>query len=383
MSRSRSGLSNTFWFVGAMVVVLLASAATQAALDELSFERRVAAQRAIEQVYWEQRTWPGSEPKPPLAELLSDESIRDRVRDYLRKSNALEVVWKRPIAAQQLQAELDRMVSQTRAPETLARLFAALDNDPRLIAETLARQVLVNRLARDWYALDAGLHADTHDRARQALAASTSVADWIALGGVRQRSVWVLDSGVQVEADASRSEIVLDREQWAEQTSRLAERVGSALPLGRFSELAEESDAFEVIAVTASESGRLEVTTVRWPKQGFDEWWSDQQSAMAIDIDVTTGPYSAGSPQGAAGCASNSWSNLTGVPQGRVAHTAVWTGSEMIVWGGGFYYDSWPAASRRTTAADTIPPPIPGHRFRRPGPPRLADSTPRCGTARR
>jgi N-acetylneuraminic acid mutarotase len=36
------------------------------------------------------------------------------------------------------------------------------------------------------------------------------------------------------------------------------------------------------------------------------------------------------------GCIGDTWTptNLTGAPDGRVSHTAVWTGSEMIVWGG-------------------------------------------------
>jgi hypothetical protein len=36
------------------------------------------------------------------------------------------------------------------------------------------------------------------------------------------------------------------------------------------------------------------------------------------------------------GCVQDTWTptNLTGAPDGRVSHTAVWTGSEMIVWGG-------------------------------------------------
>jgi N-acetylneuraminic acid mutarotase len=37
------------------------------------------------------------------------------------------------------------------------------------------------------------------------------------------------------------------------------------------------------------------------------------------------------------GCVEDTWTptNLMGAPDGRVLHTAVWTGSEMIVWGGG------------------------------------------------
>src|SRR5207244_12253441 len=43
------------------------------------------------------------------------------------------------------------------------------------------------------------------------------------------------------------------------------------------------------------------------------------------------------------GCVEDTWTpiNLTGVPDGRVLHTAVWTGSEMIVWGGDNCFASW------------------------------------------
>src|SRR5438876_766761 len=37
------------------------------------------------------------------------------------------------------------------------------------------------------------------------------------------------------------------------------------------------------------------------------------------------------------GCTVDTWTptNLTSVPDARAFHTAVWTGSEMIIWGGG------------------------------------------------
>src|SRR2546426_7848992 len=66
----------------------------------LSFEERVAAQRAIEQVYWNHRIWPrdpGS--KPVLSAVMTDEAIRAKVEDYLKESNALETWWHRPITA--------------------------------------------------------------------------------------------------------------------------------------------------------------------------------------------------------------------------------------------------------------------------------------------
>src|SRR6476646_161213 len=117
----------------------------------LAFEDRVAYQRAIEEVYWRHRIWPrgGGErpdPKPSLDAVMSQAAIEKKVQDYLRNSELLEQEWQKPITAEQLQAEMERMAQHTKQPEVLRELFAALGNDPFVIAECLARPVLSERL---------------------------------------------------------------------------------------------------------------------------------------------------------------------------------------------------------------------------------------------
>src|SRR5207247_3294298 len=69
-----------------------------------------------------------------------------RVENYLLQLQALENYWQRPITAEQLQAEMDRMAQHTKQPEVLRELFEALGNDPFVIAECLARPALVQQL---------------------------------------------------------------------------------------------------------------------------------------------------------------------------------------------------------------------------------------------
>ena len=109
----------------------------------LSFADRVAYQYAIEEVYWQHRIWPAanSGAKPPLDKVMSHEAIEKKVEDYLRNSQALEDYWQRPITPDQLQAEMERIASHTKQPEVLREIFAALGNDPFVIAECLARPV--------------------------------------------------------------------------------------------------------------------------------------------------------------------------------------------------------------------------------------------------
>ena len=61
--------------------------------------------------------------------------------DAMCKSAALESIWHCPIVSSELQAELDRIVRDSRRPEMLAELFSVLGNDPELIAECPARPV--------------------------------------------------------------------------------------------------------------------------------------------------------------------------------------------------------------------------------------------------
>src|SRR4029077_20841758 len=133
----------------------------------LSFAERVSYQRAIEEVYWRHRIWPKErpDPKPSLDAVMSQAQLEKKVEDYLRKSQALEDYWKRPLTAEQLQAEMELMAKSTKQPEVLRELFDALGNDPFAIAECLARPALAERLLTNCYAYDQTIHGELKQRA--------------------------------------------------------------------------------------------------------------------------------------------------------------------------------------------------------------------------
>src|SRR5256884_9001371 len=160
---------------GAFYLLLLVSVSTipfalgswQAhAQRTLTFAERVAYQRAIEDVYWRHRVWPKErpDPKPSLDAVMTQEQLEKKVQDYLRESQALEDYWQRPFTAEQLQAEMDRMAKHTKQPEGLREIFAALGNDPFVIAECLARPALAQRLVTRFYAYDQTVHGELRQR---------------------------------------------------------------------------------------------------------------------------------------------------------------------------------------------------------------------------
>ena len=106
---------------GTLLAFFYPEAATKDAKRTLTLEERVAYQRAIEEVYWRHRIWPKErpDPKPSIDAVMSQARMEKKVRNYLRNSQALADYWQRPITAQQLQAEMDRVAQNTRQPEVL------------------------------------------------------------------------------------------------------------------------------------------------------------------------------------------------------------------------------------------------------------------------
>src|ERR1700745_3074193 len=110
-----------FIVAGTLPAFFHAEAPAKVSQRTLTFAERVAYQRAIEDVYWRHRIWPreNPHPKPPLDAVMSQAELEKKVEHYLRNSQALEDYWQRPITAEQLQAEMDRMAEHTRRPKVL------------------------------------------------------------------------------------------------------------------------------------------------------------------------------------------------------------------------------------------------------------------------
>lgn len=327
-----------------LFVALLASSAVPIGLSasrpaSLSFEERVSAQAALEKVLYEHRIWPaenGSQ-KPPFDQTVPRTAIQAKVRDYLTKSQALEKYWKRGITPDQLQAELDRMALQTMDPKGLQALFEAVGNDPLLAAECIARPALVERLLRKWYAWDERFHEKARtaarDRSFSPETISTSGEDgssaaWVyrkAHPGAHATSLGGADGGALEVLPEDKFESLLLDFKMAPNGVRITET-----PVG-----------FLLERLVSSKGDEAEVAAVLVPKVGFDEWW-EKVSTSEEDLRVVVAP----AVQDDSGYTLPRAFNVSPVPDswdtsmsygsvhGRSNHCAVWTGTEMIVWGG-------------------------------------------------
>jgi N-acetylneuraminic acid mutarotase len=348
----------------------------------LTFADRVAYQRAIEDVYWSHRIWPETNTgaKPSLDKVMSQAQIEKKVDDYLRNSQALEDYWQRPITPDQLQAEMERIASHTKQPAVLREIFAALGNDPFVIAECLARPVLAERLLSELYAHDQRFHGELKRRAEAELKTHRSLRRMKQTSGLYTEMEWV--KSVDAETDSARSDapdvvatplrgvgenvpqargysqrqgalnaIRMTGSEWQDQVEKLAREFGNTKPAhawaqiktGVLSPLQEDDGHYYALAVMKKSKDRLKVATVAWPKEPLRSWLAKAEAQVPVTMAAVSANYTIPVISGhsdnsvpSVACTDDTWTptSLTNVPAGRFLHTAVWTGSEMIVWGG-------------------------------------------------
>jgi N-acetylneuraminic acid mutarotase len=289
----------------------------------LSFEERCAAQHRVEEVYWRHRIWPRDNgvAKPALDAVLPVGAIRAKVAAVLAKSEALEAARGRPIRRDELQAELDRMARRSRDPRMLEELFAALGDDPFLIAETLARPALVERRANG-AAAPSSSSADSDEPFRlPTLSAPACVADtWT------PTFTDVPDPRHDHVAVWTGTEMIV----WGGASSGYELNTG-----GRYD---PATDTWTATSTGSGAPPTLLGAKAVWTGTEMLVWGGQHtdESTGALSWPVAGWRYDP---------VTDAWSATatSGAPLGRMDHVVVWTGSELLVWGG--WRPGLPAAS--------------------------------------
>jgi N-acetylneuraminic acid mutarotase len=285
----------------------------------LTFQERVSYQRSVEEVYWHHRIWPKENltSKPSLDAVMSEAQLEKKVSDYLRNSQALEDYWQRPITAEQLQAEMDRMARHTKQPEVLRELFEVLGNDPFIIAECLARPILAQRLPAHF----------TNEKVKP-----TSPKDWQIVAATVNYALPTISDTLGGCIDDSWASTNLtaapDARFWQTAVWTGSEMIvwgGTRFGLNTGARYNPSTDSWTATTITNAPSARAAHTAV-WTGSEMIIWGGES-------FDGTQHYWNTG---GRYNPNIDSWTatSTTNAPDGRYFHAAVWTGSEMIVWGG-------------------------------------------------
>jgi N-acetylneuraminic acid mutarotase len=350
------------------IIVLLAAISANSATTarDLSFEERVKAQEAIERVYYAHQL----AATKPFEEAVPRSVLEKKVTTYLKESVALETYWHTPVTEEMLTSEWDRIRRSSRLPSRLAELQSALGNDRALVLECLVRPVIVDRLIRSFAASDPIVQAEPLARVGSLRAALAEGRPAPHVADVEVRHLRIERGDPSSNAGESREHGV-DR----------SERIGLAAPdfnakLAALAsaprgvlELRTTTGAFAFDALQTAATDRIDVTRYVVPDRPFEDWWSTVASTLvasraAVVARTQDGaqdpvPTSVAPAQAPTTCIPpDSWDPgaLGGPPMAREGHAAVWTGSLMLVWGGGRHGVTLGTGNRYDPATDVWSP---------------------------
>src|SRR5438128_3060287 len=291
------------------------------------------------------------------------------------------------------------MAKHSKQPGVLLEIFAALSNDPFVIAECLARPVLAERVITELYAHDSRFHGELKRRAEADLRTHPRVREMKQTSGMYTEMEWIKsdstpdqDKGgsASPEDDAkangqrrgAEDGITLNSREWDESVQKLvatfnkpdaakasafgvrSRKRGIAafesadmsahsknaaadeyetLAVGKVSPLREDEGHYYAVAVMNKGKDRLKLATVAWLKEPLRPWLAKAETQVPVTMAAVSANYTLPVISGqsdnsipSVACTDDTWTatSTTSAPAGRYLHTAVWTGTEMIVWGG-------------------------------------------------
>ena len=96
----------------------------------------------------------------------------------------------------------------------------------------------------------------------------------------------------------------------------------------------ETEEGYRVSAVLEKSTHRLKLATDSWRKRAFADWWAATAPRLPLNTVLLGGGHGLPPIQTGEGeCTDDTW-RWTPPPLERAGHMAVWTGTEMIAWGG-------------------------------------------------
>jgi len=338
--------SSVFAFVAlALVVVAPARAAEPDGSGVLTLDSRIAAQVLIERFWFDHREAAGTpddaaalDPDAAFAAAMPPTALREKVEKSLARSRVLRERYGIALSPEMLRGEVARMAKETRDPARLRELFATLGNDGLLIAETLGREGLSERILRGRFDADEKIQADRVAliRSLREAAPAGSLSSLAETPGTEHYFVTLQESEDDSPATGDLGSFRLPKAEFA--------RRAAALPApGELSSIEETEAGYGFTRTVRAGPGEAVLETLLVRKHDFTSWLRAQRAAYSraeLEAEATVSdavPGAAPTVTAAAAGVCDTWDNqfrIAQAPYRRYNHSAVWTGTEMIIWGG-------------------------------------------------
>lgn len=317
--------------------------------DEYIYNR-FKCQIIIDDFNWENTKWPKDNPenKPSRQSIISNDKIYLKVLNNIQMESALKDLIGISINDNLIQNDIDRMQRNTRNWNKLSQLFLLLNNDSRSIGECISRpNLVIDKLTRNYEYNDL-FHNEVKHAANEELAQyhlnknenSLSVNSTTYIYKKIEETNRGVENTIKISTDTY--EVTIDSKEFNELSSHYSINIPK-----HNDNVQEFSNYFLYEEVIQNSDDVIEIKSWKWKKQSFEQWWSKHKIkwkghtlSRLQTFELSISNNSKHSPV----IPGDSW-YVPDIPTARVSHTAVWTGAEMIIWGGD---DTFPSNIART-----------------------------------
>lgn len=292
----------------------------------------LACNEDIKRYEWSRTLWPkaNSEPKPSFDEVMSPEDLRLDLIDSLKKQAILEKHFNIRITAELLQHDLNRMANNSKDVASLKELYALLDNNPVTIAHCLSRPYLVETKLNNSFYWSSDLHRETASLAQVQLEHSRPNSSKNNVVSAQQQTVTY-----RIRAE---SEDFPNPEQQESVIELTAEGFKHELQKLQIGQLQESKTHFSVHQLVSLTPDSVTLSILLWKKQSLDSWLANtallEDAVFPIETNLYLTKVREDHAADKMATLTDAWESNFKLPAERGGHTAVWTGTEMIVWGG-------------------------------------------------
>lgn len=306
--------------------------------QEQYIDNLVKCKSKLNELKWSYNLWPkeNKSPKPLFSEVVDIDKIRQSVHKNLKMETVLAKRFNFSITPAMMQHDLDRMARQTKDAKRLKELFSVLNNDPKTIAQCVSRPYLVQKKLDNQFNYNKLIHAEVKQKAQAEL------DTYLLSGNADDTTARINIVTYKLLSDDEKS---LDTELSSREINKKkvveldAEEFENRVKKNQNKNLQEHKTSFIYTEIIEEAQNSIKVKVLQWKKNSQNDWLSGLSDINYLPISKK---YKYSLPiifskekkaLNTKAAVIDKWER-GGFVVGRHEHTMIWTGNEMIIWGG-------------------------------------------------
>lgn len=290
---------------------------------------RINCEKDLQKLKWSNYLWPetNSNSKPHFDSVVNSEKIKRIVLENMKMEKLLASRFNTKITYEMFQHELDRMVLNTNDIEGLKELFNLFDYDSKTITQCISRPNLVRQKIRDNY-YNSNIHSNIKETAQSDLDSYLKDGKINNLKSITETFL-LQNKNDHLTNNNDQQMIELSLDEFRDKIDDL-----------EYPQLKENNHGFYYQEIIEREIDSIRTLTLYWLKKPFQQWIESHKEVYYFpdNFDTDFVLQNIDGQKNNTGLNKNNfegvWDSRYYISGPKYFHTAVWTGQEMIIWGG-------------------------------------------------